>query len=187
MRSGQVSRTTLHHQLKPTGKPSPDIFLLLYADQSIEAPYHKFFWFFGINSSKCSTSPPLRRISRHIIPDPLIIQQPLYRPQRTHRDIPIPDLPRREIHHILLGNTSNDPLNLSRVHSSPRRHDLAANILGHGGGAVERQQNGGFELRFGALGFRFGHIEGEARPFAQGEVDEVVDAGDVVGDEVDAP
>lgn len=42
-------------------------------------------------------------------------------------------------------------------------------------------------MRFGTLDFRLGDGLGEAGPFAEGEVDEVVDAGDFVGDEVDAP
>jgi len=37
-------------------------------------------------------------------------------------------------------------------------------------------------LGFGALGFGFGDVVGETRPFAEGEVDEVVDLGFVFGD-----
>lgn len=40
---------------------------------------------------------------------------------------------------------------------------------------------------FGALDFGFGDIDAETGPFAEGEVDEVVDLGLVFGDEVDAP
>ena len=42
-------------------------------------------------------------------------------------------------------------------------------------------------MGFRALGFGFADVEAEARPFAEGKVDEVVDAGEGVGDEVDSP
>jgi hypothetical protein len=43
---------------------------------------------------------------------------------------------------------------------------LTANIFGDSGCAVEREEDGGFELGFGTLGLSFGYIEGEARPLA---------------------
>ncbi len=42
-------------------------------------------------------------------------------------------------------------------------------------------------MGLGPLGFGAGNIVGEAGPFAEGEVDEVVDLGFVLRDEVDAP
>lgn len=65
--------------------------------------------------------------------------------------------------------------------------DLAANILGDGGGAVEGEQDGCLELCLGALRLGLGHLERQARPLAQSEVDQVIDPGDGVGDHVDAP
>lgn len=42
-------------------------------------------------------------------------------------------------------------------------------------------------MGLGPLGFGAGDVVGEARPFAEGEVDEVIDLGFVLRDEVDAP
>lgn len=42
-------------------------------------------------------------------------------------------------------------------------------------------------MGFGALGFGFCDVVGEAGPFAEGEMDEVVDLGFVFCYEVDAP
>jgi hypothetical protein len=42
-------------------------------------------------------------------------------------------------------------------------------------------------LGLGTFGLGFADVEGEAGPFTKGEVDEVVDGGDVIGDEVDTP
>jgi len=42
-------------------------------------------------------------------------------------------------------------------------------------------------LSLGALDFGFCDVIGEARPFAESEVDEIVETGDDVGDEVDTP
>ena len=64
---------------------------------------------------------------------------------------------------------------------------MATYVFGYGSSAVEREKDGGFELGFGALGFSFCDIVGEAGPFAEGEVDEVVDLGFVFCNEVDAP
>lgn len=134
-----------------------------------------------------STHQPNLRIPTHIIPNPIIIQQPLDTPHRTNRHILIPQLHPREIHHVLLRDGADDALDLLGAHTATSRHDLPADVLGHGGGAVEREQDGGFELGFGALGLGFGDVVGKARPFAQREVDEVVNLRFVFGDEVDAP
>lgn len=93
----------------------------------------------------------------------------------------------RKCHNILLSNGANDALDFLGAHSPACSDNLAADVLSDGGGAVEGEQDGGFELGFCALDFGFGDGVGEARPFAEGEVHEVVDAGYFVGDEVDAP
>lgn len=149
------------------------------------APPHSFTYF--INAPLCRQFLPLRSIPTHIISNSIIIQQPLNTPHRTDRYVLVPQLPLRKRHHVLLRDSSNHPLDLHGIHSPTGRDDLAANVFCDGGCAVEGQQDGGFELRFGALDFCFTHIDGEAGPFAQGEVDEVVDLGLVFGDEVDAP
>jgi hypothetical protein len=64
---------------------------------------------------------------------------------------------------------------------------LAADVLSDGGGPIERQEDGGFELGLRALGLGFGNTVREAGPFTEGEVDEIIDLGYVVADKVDTP
>ena len=64
---------------------------------------------------------------------------------------------------------------------------MPTNVFRYGGGAVEGEQDGGFELRFGALGFGFGDVVGETRPFTEGKMDEIIDSSFVFCDEIDAP
>lgn len=118
---------------------------------------------------------------------PVIIEKAFDAPHRRDGNILIPQLPPREIHHVLLRDTPNHPLDLLGVHPSARGDDLATNVFGDGGGAVQGEEDGGFELGLGPLGFGAGDVVGEAGPFAEGEVDEVVDLSFVFGDEVDPP
>ena len=108
-------------------------------------------------------------------------------PYRRNSDILIPQLPSREIHHILLRDPPYHPFDLLRVHASACRDNLAPDIFRNGGSAVKGEEDGGFELGFGALGFGAGDVVGEAGPFAEGKVDEVVDLGFVLCDKVDTP
>lgn len=64
---------------------------------------------------------------------------------------------------------------------------MAANVLGNGRGAVKGQEDGRLELGLGALNLGLADAGGETRPLAEGEVDEVVDLLELVGDEVDTP
>jgi len=65
--------------------------------------------------------------------------------------------------------------------------DLAANVLGNGGGAIEGQENGSLELGLGALNLGGGDVVAEAGPLTEGEVDQVVELSQVLGDKVDTP
>ena len=64
---------------------------------------------------------------------------------------------------------------------------MATDIFSDGGGAVKREEDGSFELGFGTFGLSFGDVEGEAGPLAEREVNEIVDVGNVLGDQVDTP
>ena len=83
-------------------------------------------------------------------------------PNSTNSNIPIPKLLPTESHNVLLCDLTNNALNLLRRHATARRDDLAADVLGDGGGAVEGEEDGGFELGFCALDFPFGYVVAEA-------------------------
>jgi hypothetical protein len=129
----------------------------------------------------------LRQHPRHIVPDPVIIKQRLDLPNSTDSNILIPQLPLREIHDVLVRDTADDALDLLGAHSATRGHDLSSDVLGHGSSAIEGQEDGGFELGLCAFRLGFGDAVGEAGPLAKGEVDKVVDLGNVFGDKIDAP
>ena len=126
-------------------------------------------------------------IPGHIVPDALIIKQTFDATNGTHSDILIPQLSLRKAHDVLLCDSSNDTLNFLRAHAAARGNELAADVFCDCSGTVEGEEDGGFKLGFGALHFGFGHIVGETRPFAECEVNEVIDAGELVGHEVDTP
>lgn len=109
------------------------------------------------------------------------VQRTLDLSNSTDSNILIPDSPLRKAHDIVLSDAAHDPFYLFRTHSAACGDDLATNVFGDSGGAVKGKQYRGFELSFGALDFGFAHIVGESRPFAQREVDQIVDAGYFVG------
>lgn len=102
-------------------------------------------------------------------------------------NILVPDLSLGKVDNVLAGDGAKDALNLGGVHAAAGGDDLAANVLGDRSGSVEGEEEGGLELGLGALDFGFGDGGGETGPFAEGKVDEVVNLGELVGDEVDSP
>lgn len=118
---------------------------------------------------------------------PVIVQQTLDTPHGTDCHILIPKFPPGERHHILLAYTTDYPLYLFWVHAAACGDDLATNIFRNGCSAVEREQDGSFELSLCSLGFGFGNIVGKTRPLSQGEMDKVVDLSFVFRNKVYAP
>ena len=82
---------------------------------------------------------------------------------------------------------TDNPLDLSRVHPPAGGNDLSTNVFGDSGGTVEREEERRLELGLCALNFRLCHSLREAGPLAKGEVDEVVNSSNFVGDEIDSP
>lgn len=93
----------------------------------------------------------------------------------------------RKLHDILLSDSTNNALNFLRSQATTGGDDLATNVLGGSGGTIQRQKDGSLELGLGALGLGLADVEGQTRPLAESEVDEVINAGDIVSDEVDTP
>ena len=139
------------------------------------------------NSSQQYPIDLLLNVATHVVPYPVVVQKPLDATHRTDCNILIPEFPLCEFHNVLFTNPSHNTFNFFRIHAAACGDDLPADVFGYGGGAVEGEQDGGFELRFGALGFGFGDVVGETRPFTEGKVDEIVDSGFVFCDQIDAP
>lgn len=139
------------------------------------------------SSSPQSISRYLRDHAAHIVPDAVVVEKALYPADGTDGEILIPEPPAREVHDVLFRDRADDALNFLRAEAAARGDDLAANVLGHGGGAVEREEDRGFELGLGALCLGFGNAVREARPLTKSEVHQVIDASNLVSNEVDAP
>ena len=129
----------------------------------------------------------LLNVAAHVVPYSIVVQKPLDATHRTDRNVLVPEFPLCKFHHVLFTNSSHNTFHLIGAQATPCGDKLPADVFGYGGGAVEGEQNGGFELGFCALGFGFGDVVGETRPFTEGKVDEVVDSGFVFCDQVDAP
>ena len=112
---------------------------------------------------------------------------PLNTTQRTNCNILIPNPALGKVNNVFFGDLTNNPLNLGRVHPPASSNDLATNVFGDSGGAVKREEERRLELGFCALDFRLCHSLCEAGPLAKGEVHEVVDSSNFIGDEIDSP
>lgn len=123
----------------------------------------------------------------HGVPQPLVVEETLDASYRADGDVLVPELPVGKVHDVLLGDGVDDALNLAGAGAAAGGDELAANVLGNGGGAVEGQEDGSLELGLGALRLGLADVGGETHPLADGEVDEIVDALLLVGDEVDTP
>ena len=129
----------------------------------------------------------LESVPAHISPDTGIVEQTLNAADRADGNILIPDLLVGEIHNVLGGNGINDALDLTGAHAATGGDDLATNVLSDGGGAVKGEEDGSLELGLRALNLSVGNVGAETGPLAEGEVDKVVDAVELVRDKVDTP
>ena len=129
----------------------------------------------------------LLNVAAHVVPYSIVVQKPLDATHRTDRNILVPEFSLCKFHYVLFTDPSDNTFHFIRTQATACGDDLPADIFGYSGGAVEGEQNGGFELGFRALGFGFGDVVGETRPFTECKVDEVVDPGFIFGDQVDAP
>lgn len=88
---------------------------------------------------------------------------------------------------MLLGDLADGTLDVLGTEATAGGDDLAANVLGDGGGAVQGEEDGSLELGLGTLDLSGGDVAAEAGPLAESEVDQVIELGQVLGDEVDTP
>lgn len=123
----------------------------------------------------------------HVVSDSLVVQETLNRSQRRNGHILVPQVLLRKCLDVLLGDGVNAALNLLRRLAAAGRHNLTANVLGNSRGRVKGKQELRLELGLGALKLGRGDGHRQAVPLLQGEVDQVVQVGKVVGNKVDAP
>ena len=143
-------------------------------------PFRAVFPFF-------SPPKPCLEVPAHVGPDSRVVKETLYAADGADGDILVPYFAVGEVHDLLLGDLIDDALDLSGVHPATGRDELTADVLGDSGCAVKRQENRGLQLGLGALDLGLSNVAREAGPLTEGEVDKVVDAGELVGDEVDTP
>lgn len=127
------------------------------------------------------------KVPAHVVADSLVVKETLDAADGADGQVLVPQFPVGELHDVLLGNGINLALNLARVHPAASCDELATNVLGHGGCAVQRQEDRGLELSLGTLNLGLGDVAGKARPLTKGEVDKVVKGGKLVRDKVDTP
>lgn len=130
---------------------------------------------------------PDLELGLHGVPQTLVVEQSLDVTDRADGEVLVPELPVGEVHDVGLGDGVDPALDLAGLDAAAGGDELAANILSNGGGAVEREKDGGLELGLGALSLSLGDVGAEAHPLADGEVDEVIDAVGLAGGQVDTP
>lgn len=129
----------------------------------------------------------LREHPAHVTPDSRVVEQILDGTDSRDGDVLVPDLSSCKVHNVLGCHCVDRTLNLAGGRPSAGGDDLATDVLGQGGGAIKRQEDGSLQLGLGTLGLGLADGLGQAGPFTQGEVDEVVNLGELVGGEVDTP
>lgn len=130
---------------------------------------------------------PLREHPAHVPAKPCVVQETLDATNGGNGNVLVPDLSLSEADDIAGGHGIDCSLDLAWAVPAAGGDDLATDVLSHGSGAVQRQQDRGLQLGLGALDLGLGDGLGKAGPLAQGEVHKVIDTGDLVGDKVDTP
>ena len=93
----------------------------------------------------------LRCVPAHVAPDSCVVEETLNLADGRNGDIAVPEFPLGKAHDILLGNGTDDTLDLLGCESAAGGDDLASIVLGDGGGAIEGKVDAGLELGLGAL------------------------------------
>lgn len=123
----------------------------------------------------------------HGVSETLVIKQTLDVSDGADGEVLVPEVAVGEVHDVLGVNGIDMALNLAGHHATAGGDDLATNVLSNSGSAVKRKEDRSLELSLGTLNLSLANVGAETHPLADGEVDEIVDAGEVVGDEVDTP
>lgn len=129
----------------------------------------------------------LQGVPAHVVADSLVVQDTLNATDSAHGDILIPQPPVGELHDVLLGDLSDGTLNILGGEAAASGDNLATNVLSNGGGTVEREEDRSLELSLGTLNLRTGDIEAQTSPLTESKVNQVIQAGQVLGNKVDTP
>lgn len=153
--------------------------------QALEGLFLCVDFFFIIKKFDCFFC--LSQIAAHIVGDALVVEKTLDRTVSTDGKFLVPQLGVGEVHDVLGGDTADGGLDVFSAQAAASGDDLAANVFGDSGGAIERQEDGSLQLSLGALDLGLGDVDRETGPFAESEVDEVIEVGKVFADKVDTP
>lgn len=123
----------------------------------------------------------------HGVSETLVIKQTLDVSDGADSEVLVPEVAVGEVHNALGVNGIDLALNLARHHATAGGDDLATNVLSNSSSAVERKKDRSLELSLGTLDLSLADVGAETHPLADGEVNKVVDAGEVVGNKVDTP
>jgi hypothetical protein len=127
------------------------------------------------------------KLGLHGVPQPLVVEESLDATNSADGNILVPELAVCEVHDIGLRDGVDLALDLARLHAAAGGDQLTANILSDSSCPIERQQDGSLQLSLGALNLGLGDVGTQTHPLTNGEVDEVVNAGKLVGAKVDTP
>lgn len=130
---------------------------------------------------------PLYSVAAHVVADALVVEQTLDGTNRTDGNVLVPQFPLSKVHDILLSNFTNGALNVLSAQAAAGGDDLATDVLSNRGGSIKGEEDGSLQLSLGPLHLSLSHIERQARPLAEREVDEVIEVGLVLADQVDTP
>lgn len=131
--------------------------------------------------------PSTLKLGLHGVAQSLVVEETLDAAHGANGNVAVPEFSVGKVHDLLLGDGIDQTLNLRGGHAAASGDELSANILGNGGGTVQRQEDGSLELGLGTLNLGGGHVGAETHPLADGEVDEIVNLLVLVSDEVDTP
>lgn len=93
----------------------------------------------------------LRSIAAHVVADSLVVEHALDTSESTDGKILVPEFPLGKVHDVLLGNAVDDTLDFLWRQAAAGSDDLAAGVLSHGSGSIEREEDGCTKLGLGTL------------------------------------
>lgn len=127
------------------------------------------------------------KLRLHGVPQSLVIEQTLNLANGADGDVLVPQVSVSKVGDILVGDGIDLALDLAGAGATASGDQLATDILGNSGGAIQGQQDRGLQLGLGTLDLGLADVGAETHPLADGEVDKVIQAGGVVSDEIDTP
>lgn len=101
----------------------------------------------------------LSQVTAHVVGDALVVEKTLDGTVSTDGEFLVPELGVGEVHDVLGGDAADGSLNVFGAQAAASGDDLTANVFGDGGGAIERQKDGGLQLSLGAFDLGLGDVD----------------------------